>query len=135
MLLRHGEILIFPPFLFLKIICQMVNITIIIWMILRYEVKMEKIPANPSLLVHEVTHAWQYQYAGIIFSAIALECQALKFAYNPYNYSLSEKMNLDNKFKIIKDKRKTTRCVVHGCYAIQSRSVGFYSGRLLLSIF
>lgn len=51
-----------------------------------------KIPANLSLLVHEVTHAWQYQYAGIIFSVIALECQALKFAYNPCNYSLSEKM-------------------------------------------
>ena len=51
-----------------------------------------KIPANLSLLVHEVTHAWQYQYAGIIFSVITLECQALKFAYNPYNYSLSEKM-------------------------------------------
>ena len=42
MLLRHGEILIFPSFLFPKIVCQMVNITIIIWMILPYEVKMEK---------------------------------------------------------------------------------------------
>ncbi len=80
-----------------------------------------KIPANLSLLVHEVTHAWQYQYAGIIFSVIALECQALKFAYNPCNYSLSEKMK--------------PRQQVYGCYAIQSRSVGFYSGGLLLSIF
>ena len=57
-----------------------------------------KIPANPSLLVHEVTHAWQYQYAGIIFSVIALECQALKFASgygddeNPYTSRLNNRI-------------------------------------------
>lgn len=37
-----------------------------------------KIPANPSLLVHEVTHAWQYQYAGVIFSVIALGMSSIK---------------------------------------------------------
>ena len=50
------------------------------------------IPANPSLLVHEVTHAWQYQHANILFTTRALGCQAEKFFSNgildPYKYTL-----------------------------------------------
>lgn len=49
-----------------------------------------KIPPNPSLLVHEVTHAWQYQYAGTVFTSAALGCQILNTAgIDPYKYYLS----------------------------------------------
>ncbi len=50
-----------------------------------------KLAPNPSLLVHEVTHAWQYHYAGKMFSVVALGCQAIKKVYDPYVYTLSEK--------------------------------------------
>ena len=55
------------------------------------------IPANPKILVHEVVHAWQYQYANILFSDSALRCQVAKFItggmYDPYKYTLVEPNN------------------------------------------
>ena len=60
------------------------------------------IPANPSLLVHEVTHAWQYQHANILFTTRALGCQAEKFFSNgildPYKYTLKRTPASGTKF-------------------------------------
>ena len=57
-----------------------------------------KLPANISILVHEVTHAWQYQHAQALFSGNALVCQIGSFitngSYDPYKYTLQEPNDL-----------------------------------------